>query len=104
MQLSTLTFFAFCVITATIYYLLPRPFKKYWLLAASYYFYDSWSTQFLIAIVVFTLTNYIVGRLLGSASDHKRLILILGIGFNVFFLLMLKYADFYLPALHDLLL
>lgn len=103
MQLSTLTFFAFCIVTAAVYHFLGRRFKKYALLAASYYFYESWSTQFLAAILVFTLANYAIGRVMGRASRYKRLMLIIGIGFNVFFLLMLKYADFFVPALANLL-
>lgn len=102
MQLSSLSFFLFCLIVILVYRALPHVARKYWLLAASFYFYGTWSIQFLITIIVFTLTNYLVGILLAKA-DHKRLVLILGIGFNIFVLALLKYADFFLPSLLSLM-
>ena len=51
----------FLPIVVLLYYLLPAKAKKYWLLAASYYFYMCWNAKYALLIFASTLITWLSG-------------------------------------------
>lgn len=96
MTLTSLSFFAFLIVTLILYYLV-RPLQKYILLAASIFFYISISSLgplklAALMIGVFSVTYF--GALLIDKTEGgvKRTILTIGIVLIVSVLFVLKYA------------
>ena len=51
----------FLPVVVLLYYLLPGKVKKYWLLAASYYFYMCWNAKYALLIFASTLITWLSG-------------------------------------------
>ena len=51
----------FLPVVVLLYYLLPTKIKKYWLLAASYYFYMCWNAKYALLILASTLVTWLSG-------------------------------------------
>ncbi|GKV69299.1 peptidoglycan O-acetyltransferase [Sporosarcina sp. NCCP-2716] len=73
------------------------PFAKTWLLLASLFFYAYWNPAYLPLIVGSMIVNYIIGVFLGRNKwlPTRKLILTVGILFNVALLGYFKYRDFF---------
>jgi len=102
MQIISLLFSGFVVLTCIGFRILPRRWRTAWLLLASTIFLLSWSWQSLLTLTGLALINFVVGRILGN-SPGNRILLWIGICFNLVALLVFKYSSFYLPALSTLL-
>jgi D-alanyl-lipoteichoic acid acyltransferase DltB (MBOAT superfamily) len=50
MLFNTTQFFLFLAVVLVLFYTAPRPWRKYLLLAASYYFYASWNAKFILLL------------------------------------------------------
>ncbi|HEX7643127.1 MAG TPA: MBOAT family O-acyltransferase [Burkholderiaceae bacterium] len=103
MVFSSATFlFYFLPIFLSLYYFLPT--KNLVLLVASLIFY-AWGEPAFVPILVFSaLLNYSFGRWIASAKRHRRLLLSLGIAFNIGLLVKYKYAAFLAEALNEVIL
>ena len=131
MTYTSLNFIFFVLATALVYFVLP--FKKYrWtvLLAASIFFYCTWSYQLGAFMLFTTLSTYLIALWLSKASAkskavlkaHKsewsrddkkkyknktkvrmRLIMILALLLNFGILAFLKYYNFFAGSLNDIL-
>ncbi len=66
MFFNSFRFLIFFPIVFIVYYLLPAGgrLRKYWLLAASYFFYMSWNAAYAVLILISTVVTYACGRLL----------------------------------------
>ena len=53
MLFNTTHFFLFLAVVLALFYASPRAFRKYILLAASYFFYGSWNYKFILAAADF---------------------------------------------------
>ena len=58
---------------------LPRRGQNLLLLIASYVFYAAWDWRFLFLLLLSTLVDYTVGRLLDRSSDARRRRQLLGL-------------------------
>ncbi len=95
--------FLFLPITLILYFVLNY-FKlektaKGWLVLASLYFYAFFNPSYLLIIISSILVNYVVGHLLHHPDYDdvkRRLILTLGVLFNVGLLGYFKYRDFFI--------
>jgi alginate O-acetyltransferase complex protein AlgI len=65
MLFTTLPFAVFFVVVFAVHWLLPRPVRRPWLLAASYFFYMQAVPQYGLLIGALTLVNYGFGLALG---------------------------------------
>jgi D-alanyl-lipoteichoic acid acyltransferase DltB (MBOAT superfamily) len=74
-----------------IYWLLPKVYRPTFLVAASYYFYASWSPPYLLLIFGMTLANYAIGRVQGNSRPRRRSLLVLAVAVNVLALGVFKY-------------
>ena len=131
MTYTSLNFLFFVLATALVYFVLP--FKKYrWtvLLAASIFFYCTWSYQLGAFMLFTTLSTYLIGLWLNKVSlkskavlkEHKsewsrddkkkyknktkvrmRLVMTLALLLNFGILAFLKYYNFFAGSLNDLL-
>ncbi|MFH1523996.1 MAG: MBOAT family O-acyltransferase, partial [Chloroflexota bacterium] len=66
-------------------------------------FIATWSWQLAGIFLVVASTNFYLGRWLAIIERKRKVLLWVGIGFNVLVLVMLKYSGFYVSALSDLL-
>ncbi len=77
--------------------------RVWWLLAASFYFYASWSRPLALLIVASTLVDYFIGRGLEAlqSSRLRRALLLLSLTANLGLLCYFKYSNFFLTSLYD---
>jgi len=103
--------FAFLPITVAGYFLVGRVSRGWalrWIIATSLFFYAWWRPLNVLIIAPSIVINFFFARLLQRlAREEKRstgrLVLILGIAFNVAFLGYFKYANFFATAANDTL-
>ncbi|MGH8337748.1 MAG: MBOAT family O-acyltransferase, partial [Gammaproteobacteria bacterium] len=103
--------FLFLPITAGIFYLLgrrSRAFALRWLIAASIFFYSWWRPFNVLLIAPSILINFGLARLLQRFSSDEnslkaRVVLAIGIAFNIAFLGYFKYANFFVMVTNDTL-
>jgi D-alanyl-lipoteichoic acid acyltransferase DltB (MBOAT superfamily) len=78
--------------------------KKWFLVAASYYFYAFWRVEFTLLLAASSVGNYLVALWLGALPDGRarRLVLCLAIAANLSALGFFKYWDFFAAQLINL--
>ena len=103
MTITSLAFAAFCSVAILVYWRLPQRYRTLWLFAVSMVFIATWSWQLAGIFLVVASTNFYLGRWLAIIERKRKVLLWVGIGFNVLVLVMLKYSGFYVSALSDLL-
>ncbi len=114
MLFTTLEYAAFFGVVVIMHWLLPRPVRRYWLLAASYFFYTRTFPQYGWLIAAMTVWNYLLGLLIWrvgqrpqQAKPLARALLVAGIAGNLATLAFFKYAALLLstcwPALRVIL-
>jgi alginate O-acetyltransferase complex protein AlgI len=91
---NSFTYLVFLPIVVAIYWAIPARFRTWLLLLASYLFYMNWIPGYGLLIVFLTLVNYGLGLIIAKATMRKRLILSLGLCFNIGALCFFKYATF----------
>jgi len=101
MLFNSFQFWAFFGLVFLVYRALPHRAQNRLLLVASYVFYGSWDWRFLGLIVISTLVDFRVGRLLGkdgtSEARRKRLV-ILSVATNLGILGVFKYLGFFVDS------
>ena len=98
MNFNSLEFLVFLPVVILGYWLLPYKFRKYWLLAASYFFYLYWNPILITLLLFSTAVDYFCS--LGmEANRHKpgimKLLLMISVCMNLGLLFTFKYADFF---------
>lgn len=113
MLFNSAQFLIFLPIVISIYYLVPRRVKSYWLLAASYFFYMCWNAGYIILILFSTIVTYITGILIERTQKRKKdsedravfdkkMWLTVGIVLNLLVLFLFKYLNFGVEILNSL--
>jgi alginate O-acetyltransferase complex protein AlgI len=95
---TSLLFFVCAGAAAFVYYKLPGKYRTPWLLLLSIAFVVTWSWQFVLILGLFVLVNYAIGLKMERVPAHRLAWSYAGLCFNILFLFLLKYNDFYLPA------
>ncbi len=103
MNITSLVFIIFCAASLLVYWRLPQRYQIPWLFTVSMVFVLTWSWNLAGILLVVATVNFVLGRMLGVAKDRRRVLLWVGIGFNVLALVALKYSNFYVTALTRLL-
>ena len=70
MNFNSLAFLIYLPVVVGVYWLLPFKGRKYWLLAASYFFYGYWNPAFLLLLLASTVIDYCCG--LGMESHRDK--------------------------------
>ncbi len=104
MLFNTTQFFVFLSVVLIIFYASPRPWRKFVLLAASYYFYASWNPKFIALLLTLTVIDYSAGLWISRAApERKKFALILSLSANLGFLGFFKYYNFLAETVVQLL-
>ncbi len=61
MLFNSFRFLIFFPCVFLLYYILPFRFRKFMLLAASWYFYMCWKPEFIVLLLLSTLVDYFCG-------------------------------------------
>ena len=93
MNPNSFTYFGFIAAGAAVYHILPKAWRKVYLLLLSIGFYFLCTTSFLWLLPVTILVNYGIGRWMQNAANRK-LLLLLGLGMNLGALSAFKYLGF----------
>ena len=99
MSITSLLFlFVFLPLALAVYYIADDTVKDYVLLAISLFFYAIGSVEYLVTFVIAITITVFIGRAIDENESHfvKRVLLLVGIAFNVGLLLYFKYANFVL--------
>jgi D-alanyl-lipoteichoic acid acyltransferase DltB (MBOAT superfamily) len=100
MLFNTGHFFAFLAVVLALHYASPVPWRRWILLAASYYFYMCWNAKFVTLLLALTAIDYVAGRWIAqSEGTRRKLALSVSICANLGFLGFFKYYNFLAGAL-----
>lgn len=104
MNFNSLAFLIFLPVVVTVYWLLPHTGRKFWLLAASYFFYMYWNPLLIFLLLFSTAVDYCCGRGMeefrGRAGIRKALLLT-SICVNLGLLFFFKYWDFFAETVNS---
>ena len=98
MNFNSGAFLIYLPVTVGGYWLLPHRFRKYWLLAASWFFYMYWNPLLILLLVASTVIDYCCGRGMEArraAERPCRSLLMVSICMNLGLLFFFKYWDFF---------
>ena len=105
MLFPTISFAVFFAVVFPITWLLNsrNTWKKWFLVAASYYFYAFWRVEFTLLLFASSVGNYLVALLLGGLPDGRtrRAVLWLAVIANLSVLGCFKYYNFFAASLID---
>ena len=102
MLFNSLQYLIFLPCVVAVYYALSYRFRQLFLLGSSYYFYMCWKPEYLILILISTISNY-TGAIMMAATQKKSrkdICLVLCLAVNIGMLLMFKYFNFFNDSLH----
>ena len=96
MLFNTTRFFVFLAAVLALFYALPLRFRKYLLLAASYFFYASWNIKFVPLLLTLTAIDFTAGLWLArtEAPGERNAVLVMSLAANLGFLGFFKYYNF----------
>jgi len=105
--------FIFLPITFYIYFFLNKKkliiASKSWLIFTSLFFYSWWNIIYLPLILISILFNYIIGKIIREYNEivkirlSKKLLLQIGLIFNIGLLIYFKYMDFFISTTNSLI-
>ena len=100
MVFNSVQYAIFLPIVLLLYWLLPHKPQNVLLLIASYVFYGAWDYRFLGLMMISTLTDFTVGRLLERTEDERRRKRIFGVSLlvNLGILGFFKYFNFFIDS------
>ena len=105
MNFNSLAFLIYLPVVVGIYWLLPFKSRKYWLLAASYFFYMYWNPTFIFLLLFSTAVDYFcslgMDRFRENAGIRKALLLT-SVCMNLGLLFFYKYFDFFVGNVNSL--
>lgn len=105
MNFNSLAFLIYLPVVVGGYWVLPFRWRKYWLLAASYFFYGYWNPMFLFLLLFSTGVDYFCSLGMDRHRDKPRvrkLLLLTSVFMNLGLLFTFKYADFFAANVNQL--
>jgi alginate O-acetyltransferase complex protein AlgI len=95
MLFTTFSFAIFLPVVLVLFYILPRPARRYLLLAASLFFYMAWRAKFAILILGLITVDYFAALWISRRQGaQRRMALMLSLAANIGMLGWFKYANF----------
>ncbi len=96
MLFTTLNFCAFLAAVLALFYLLPKPARRWLLLAASLFFYMAWIPRYVLILLLLITIDYFAARWIEARTgSHRRSALIPSLSANLGLLGWFKYANFF---------
>jgi alginate O-acetyltransferase complex protein AlgI len=97
MLFTTFTFAAFLAVVLALFYLLPKPARRYLLLAASLVFYMAWKAKFVVLILGLITIDYFAALwIVHKEGKSRRWALLISLAANIGLLGYFKYTNFFL--------
>ena len=105
MLFNSITFFLFLGVVLLLYYFMPKYWKKYFLLVASYIFYGFWDWRFCFLILFSTILDFVIGQKIHDTEDNKQRKQLLSISLfgNLGVLIFFKYFNFFTTSFIELM-
>src|SRR5271163_1779352 len=105
MLFNTPRFFVFLAVVLVLFYTAPRSWRKYILLAASYFFYISFIPKFILLLVALTAIDYTAARWISATQSarSRKTALVISLAANLGLLGFFKYYNFFAANLAHLL-
>lgn len=105
MLFQTTQFFVFLGVVLILFYSAPQAWRKYILLAASYYFYMSWIPVFILLLLSLTAIDYTAARWIarGTSPAERKTALVISLSANLGLLGFFKYYNFFAENIAHLL-
>lgn len=100
---SMIFIWLFLPITIVLYYILPQACKNTCLLTSSLIFYAWGEPVYILLMLLSILFNWIIGLLIHTCNNSKKIFLIIDIIFNIGVLGYYKYSTFLVQLLNTLL-
>jgi alginate O-acetyltransferase complex protein AlgI len=101
---TTWPFAGFLVAVLLLFYLLPHPWRRYLLLAASLLFYMAWKARFVFLILALIVIDYTAARVIHAQSGRRRKVaLLVSLAANFGVLGWFKYANLFRQTWFQLL-
>jgi alginate O-acetyltransferase complex protein AlgI len=95
MLFTTFSFLIFLLVVLVLFYVLPRAYRRYLLLAASLFFYMAWNAKFVVLILGLITVDYFAALWISRrAGSPRRMALLVSLAANVGMLGWFKYANF----------
>ena len=105
MNFNSLAFLIYLPIVVAVHWLLPHRWRKYWLLAASYFFYMYWDPLFILLILFSTAVDYLCSLGMERRRDKPgimKALLLASVCMNLGLLFFFKYWDFFGETVNSL--
>ncbi len=103
MTFDSFAFLIFLPIVVAVHWWLPHKWRKYWLLAASYFFYMYWNPALIVLLLFSTVVDYCCSRGMENAEGKRRkALLLVSICVNLGLLFSFKYLDFFGETVNSL--
>jgi len=104
MLFNSIEFVIFFPIVVGLYFAIPYRYRWGLLLIASYYFYMCWKAEYIILIVVSTVSAYCAAILIEKQKEpsKKKIYLIFSVSINLGLLFLFKYFNFFNDSLSAL--
>src|SRR5580700_2532763 len=105
MLFNTPQFFVFLAIVLILFYTAPRSWRKYILLAASYFFYMSFIPKFILLLLSLTAIDYTAARWISAthSARSRKTALVISLAANLGLLGFFKYYNFFAANIAHLL-
>ena len=102
MLFSSITFlYYFLVVLLLVYFLSPKKYRNFILLAFSLLFYFLGEPKYIIILILSGVLNYFLGNMV--LLKHKKFFLVVACIYNIGLLLFFKYTDFFITNINSLL-
>ena len=98
MNFNSLAFLIYLPVVVGVNWLLPHKARKFWLLAASYFFYGYWNPVFLLLLLFSTAVDYFCSLGMDKYRDRtgvRKVLLMTSVCMNLGLLFSFKYFDFF---------
>ena len=84
MTFDSLAFLIFLPVVVAVHWWLPHQWRKYWLLAASYFFYMYWNPALIVLLLFSTVVDYVCSRgMEGADMKRRKALLMVSVAVNL---------------------
>jgi len=95
MLFTTFSFVAFLCLVLSLFYVLPKTWRRYLLLGASLFFYMAWKAQYVVLILGLITIDYFAALWIVHKEGHARKVaLLVSLSANIGLLGYFKYTNF----------
>ena len=101
MDIISIYFIALSLLSVFVFYLIKNKYRIIFLTLLSCAFIASFSLNLLVYVIAYSLVNYFIGLMM-PGSEYKKCLFRTGLILNLTQLIILKYADFTLSPLFNL--